>query len=69
MLGTELVFLGLIFGSIGIGYFMYGKKQSDPIIRYTGFMLIFFPYFFSSITWLVITGIILLFVPAIAKRF
>ncbi len=57
----------LIFGSIGLGYFIYGKKQSNPVIRYTGLALMIYPYFIINTVVLVLVGICLLYVPRFVK--
>ncbi|MDZ4731629.1 MAG: hypothetical protein SH820_16995 [Xanthomonadales bacterium] len=54
---------GLLFGSIGLGYFMYGKKQSAVVPLICGLMLMIFPYFVSSTLWLVVIGIVLIALP------
>ena len=58
----------VLFGSIGLGYFMYGKRQSNMIIRYTGLALMLYPYFVSSTVAMVIVGIVLIFLPKILSR-
>ena len=37
---------GLVFGSIGLFNFLYGKKVGNLVIRYTGVALMVYPYFF-----------------------
>jgi len=59
---------GVIFGSIGLGFFVYGKKQKAFIPFLSGIGLIVFPYFISNVFILVITGIVLVAVPFFIKR-
>jgi hypothetical protein len=54
---------GLLFGSIGLGYFIYGKKQSAMVPLICGLALMIFPYFVSSTLWLVVTGVVLIALP------
>lgn len=57
-----LIFTGLIFGSIGMGYIVYGRKQANMIGLLAGVGLCIFPYFISSV-WISITlgaGLVLL---------
>ena len=54
---------GLLFGSIGAGYFIYGKKQRDPVPLVCGIALMVFPYFVSNTVALVVAGIALCSVP------
>ena len=38
----------LIWGSIGSGFFIYGKKQSEPITLFGGLALVAISYFIES---------------------
>lgn len=61
-MNTTLIFTGLIFGSIGMGYIVYGRKQANMIALLAGVGLCIFPYFISSV-WMLITfgtGLVLL---------
>jgi len=53
----------LIFGSIGLGYFVYGKKQGSLVPLVCGFGLMVFPYFVSNTVLLVIAGLLLSAIP------
>jgi hypothetical protein len=57
----------VLFGSIGFGYFIYGKKQSHAVTRYTGVAMMIFPYFIQNTTALVIVGFMLLLLPKFLK--
>ena len=46
-IGTTLM-LSILFGSIGAGYFIYGKKQQQFVPLLTGLALCVYPYFLSS---------------------
>ncbi|MEI7947873.1 MAG: hypothetical protein WCJ02_14320 [bacterium] len=54
---------GLLFGSIGVGFFIYGRKQRAPVPLICGIALIVFPYFVSNIIALVAVGIVLVCIP------
>ena len=58
---------GMIFGSIGLGFLVYGKKQKAVIPLICGIALIVFPYFISNIYILVLSGIVLIASPFIIK--
>jgi hypothetical protein len=60
---TATILWSLLFGSIGMGYFIYGKRQAQAVVRYTGLALIAFPYVVSDTVAMVIIGIILLMLP------
>jgi hypothetical protein len=53
----------LLFGSIGLGFFVYGRKQRAPIPLLCGIALIVFPYFVSNTLLLVAIGALLIAVP------
>ncbi|HKH43511.1 MAG TPA: hypothetical protein VKM72_02490 [Thermoanaerobaculia bacterium] len=57
------LFWGLIFGSIGLGFFVYGKKQGAVIPLVCGLALMIFPYFVSSTLLLVAIGAALIAIP------
>jgi uncharacterized membrane protein len=59
---THLI-LGLIFSSIGIGYFIYGRKQSNIVTRYCGIALVLYPYLVTDTLALVAVGVGLMLVP------
>jgi hypothetical protein len=54
---------GLLFGSIGMGYLVYGKKQQRGIALLSGIALIVFPYFVTSWVFIVLIGIVLMALP------
>ncbi len=60
---TTTLFIVLFFSSIGMGYFIYGKKQRRAVALFAGVALCIFPYFVSSVILLIIFGIILVSLP------
>ena len=60
---TATLIWGLIFGSIGFGYFIYGKKQKRGVPFASGVGLMVFPYFVTNSYLLVLIGIALLALP------
>lgn len=67
MIDTASILWGLLFGSIGFAYFIYGKRQDNLVARYTGFALILFPYFVLNDFILVLVGLGLMSVPYFLK--
>lgn len=63
MESTSLLVWGMLFGSIGLGFFIYGKRQRAIVPLVTGIALFIFPYFISDTTLLIIIGAILIVVP------
>lgn len=64
---TATLLWGLLFGSIGLGYFIYGRKQAQPVAKYTGIALMIYPYFISNTVMLVMLGALLLLLPKFVK--
>jgi hypothetical protein len=58
---------GLLFSSIGLGFFMYGKRQRAVVPLICGLALMVYPYFISNTVPLVIVGAILIVVPYFVK--
>jgi hypothetical protein len=61
-IGTMLLW-SVFFGSIGLGYFIYGKRQQKLIPLMTGIALNVFPFFMSNVYAMVIVGAILVLMP------
>jgi hypothetical protein len=55
--------IGFLFGAIGIGFFVYGKRQQKFVPLVCGLVLMVFPYFVSSSLWLVAIGVALMAIP------
>jgi hypothetical protein len=60
---TAVLLWGLLFGSIGFGYFLYGKKQKAVVPLITGIVLCVVPYFIANVYVLVMVGVILMAIP------
>lgn len=54
---------GVLFGSIGLGFFIYGKKQRAIVPLICGLALMAFPYFVSGTVLLVLVGAMLMAIP------
>ena len=54
---------GLVFGSIGLGFCLYGKKQRSPIPMVCGLALMIYPYFIGNTLLLVAIGVVLMAIP------
>ena len=64
---ASIMVWSVLFGGIGIGYFMYGKKQRALVPFCIGLSLFVFPYFMPSVTMLLIVGVILVVIPYFIK--
>ena len=58
---------GMLFGAIGFGFFLYGKKQKAVLPLITGIALCVVPYFITNVYALVIVGVILMAIPFIVR--
>ncbi|PIQ27391.1 hypothetical protein COW36_22580 [bacterium (Candidatus Blackallbacteria) CG17_big_fil_post_rev_8_21_14_2_50_48_46] len=43
------LWMGLLWGSIGAGYFIYGKKQNSVLLMLLGFCLCVLPYLVGNL--------------------
>ncbi len=64
---ATLLYVGLLFSSIGMGYMVYGRRQKHKVAFYAGLALIVYPYFFSSLTALVVLGILFMLLPRLLQ--
>ena len=60
---TAVLLWGLLFGSVGFGFFLYGKKQKAVVPIITGIALCVVPYFIADVYVLVGVGVILVAIP------
>ncbi|MDK4792828.1 MULTISPECIES: amino acid transport protein [Acinetobacter] len=62
-MNTTQLFVGIIFSSIWLGYFLYGKKQKMTVPFTMGLVLMIFPYFIESNVLLSSIGTLLSVIP------
>lgn len=62
-MSTASIFWGFLFGSIGIGFFIYGRKQQKIVPLACGLFLMVFPYFVHNTILLVVIGALLMAAP------
>lgn len=62
-MSTSLILFGLVFGSIGFGFFLYGKKQGAIVPLVCGVLLMLVPYLIPNSAVLVVVGILLCAIP------
>ncbi len=60
---SSIMIWSVLFGSIGVGFFMYGRKQKAIVPLCIGLALFVFPYFMPSVTMLLIVGAVLIAIP------
>lgn len=64
---TALMLWGLVFSSIGFGFFLYGRRQSKPVPFFAGIALMVYPYFVNNSTIMVLIGVVLMLIPKFVK--
>ena len=62
------LFLGLLFGAVGSGYVIYGKRQHDALFLGVGFALIVYPYFVAGLILTIVIGVCLAAIPVLHAR-
>jgi predicted membrane protein len=62
-MSTASILWGLLFGAVGVGFFIYGKKQQAAVPLVCGLALMIFPYCVSNTIVLVLVGATLIAVP------
>ena len=55
--------LALLFGCVGFGYFMHGRRRRNIVTRYCGIGMILYPYLASSTGEMLAVGVGLMLVP------
>ena len=65
----QILFWGLIFSSLGLGYFVYGRRQQDKVVRYSGLALILYPYVVTKLVPLIVVGLLLALAPKLIGRY
>jgi hypothetical protein len=54
---------GVLFSSIGLGYFLYGRKQQQLLLLLCGIGLMGYPFLVSNVWALVAIGVGLMVLP------
>jgi len=63
-----LLLWGVLFSSIGLGYFIYGRRQGKTVPLCCGVALMIVPYFMPNSVALVAIGAIFTAVPYFIRR-
>ncbi|HNQ72226.1 MAG TPA: amino acid transport protein [Verrucomicrobiota bacterium] len=56
LLDTKFLFASLLWGAIGVGYFVYGKKQQSLVPLVGGLVMIALSYLVESWFWMSLAG-------------
>jgi hypothetical protein len=52
MFNASFLFASLLWGSVGLGYFIYGKKQGSGLPMIAGALMMGASYFIGSVLWM-----------------
>jgi len=62
-LNSSVLLWIVLFSSVGLGFFMYGRKQKAVIPLVCGLALMIYPYFVSDIIAVIAIGVGLIAIP------
>jgi len=62
-MNTATLLWGVVFGAIGLGFFVYGKRQGALVPLLCGLALMVFPYFVSNAWAMALVGAGLMAIP------
>ena len=62
-LDVASILWSVVFGAIGTGMFIYGKKQSSLMPLICGTSLMIDPWFVTKAVWIVVVGVVLTALP------
>ena len=64
---TATILWSLLFGSIGLGYFIYGRRQDHKVALLAGLALMSYTYFVDSALAMIAVGCGLMALPYFFK--
>ena len=59
----DSLLVGIFAGAIGVGYCIYGKRETKVVPMVAGAMLCVYPYFVDNLLWLILVGVVLIAIP------
>lgn len=62
------IFFDIVIGSVGLAYFVYGKKQVRFLYMLFGLFLMFYSYFISNVVINLVVGIALAAAPVVLTK-
>ena len=57
------LFLGVLIGSLGMGYIVYGRRQKKGVALLAGFLLCGLPWFVSNSFFLIVASLAVAALP------
>jgi len=67
-INMNLILVSLVFGSIGMGMFIYGKNTGQMVTLGAGVGLMLVPYFIPNLIVLVLVCVALMAVPWVVRE-
>jgi len=67
-LSASLLLWGVLFGAVGLGFFVYGRKEQAIVPLVCGVALMAVPYFISNTILLLIVGVALVATPYFVRN-
>lgn len=61
--------VNIIMSSIGVGYFVFGKRRSQFYFLLCGLILCVYPYFIDGVALRSVVGVVLVAIPFLARAF
>jgi len=68
LFSTGGLYWDIFISLIGAGFIMYGRKRPDIPSIVAGIILVFYPYFISSLAWEIAVGVSVIAVYIFLKR-
>lgn len=68
-MNVNWLLLSMVYSTVGLGMFMYGKKAVRFVPLLAGIALMIVPYFLGSLLWMSIICVVLMASPFILGRF
>jgi hypothetical protein len=65
---TTTLMVSLLFGALGMGFFMFGKKEGRMVPLFVGVALMVVPYFIANVIVLLIACALLTAVPFVVRE-
>jgi hypothetical protein len=62
-MNLSILLWGLLFSSIGLGFFLYGRKRRAVVPLVCGLALMIYPYFVAHVGALIAIGVLLAAIP------
>ena len=69
MTDVNWLLLSMVYSTVGLGMFMYGKKAVRFVPLIAGLLLMIVPYFLDSLLWMSVTCVLLMASPFLLGRF